>query len=779
MPITQAELDAALPDLTSTVQAPELDAPVDIFRDQWGVPHVRAKSEHDAFFAQGFVTAQDRLWHMDYDRRRALGRFAAVAGTTALQEDLLMRTFGLESAAKADFAVSSPSAQAMLLAYVAGVNAFINTSRSVPVEYRLLENHPELWEPWHCLAVYKLRNMLMGTYEMKLWRARLALGLGADAAAPLFRGYPDTGLVSVPPGELYGTIEQSSLDALAKAAAELNWLQEIDGGSNAWVISGKLSASGKPLVAGDSHRALDTPSVYYQIHLSCPQFRCSGFALPGVPGMPHFSHTEYAGWGMTHGFGDYQDLYIERFRSNGDTLEFACDDVWHQAEVSEQRIDVRGAETERLEVVRTDHGPIIAGNPRSGYGLAFAHTGTSAATPWINTVYELLHAKDADQVEEALREWTEPVNNFVYADVHGEFGYRYRGRIPIRAEANAWAPVPGWNSKHEWQGQIPFEDLPRARNPEVGYVVTCNNAPTTADYPYYLNTYFAADARARRITERLDQLSPGSGTVAEMASIHADSCSVNARVLQRRIANLESDDADVVFACAALRDWDCRMQRDSTAATIYATARTFIVAEAIRVALGPMANEGLAAASGIGRGAATHLGQLGARAIEAMAVDDVTVLASGQTWDDMLAAALRFAMSELRERLGDDTAAWSWGSLHQTRPTHPLSRVFPDAASWLNPPAVATHGDSDTPLAGGYALASPFACILMSVNRYIHDPSDWRNSRWIVPLGASGHPGSKHYADQVELWADVETIPQLWAWEDIEADAETQQILMP
>ena len=257
--------------------------------------------------------------------------------------------------------------------------------------------------------------------------------------------------------------------------------------SNAWVISGDRTKSGLPLVAGDSHRALDTPNVYYQNHIACPSFRCSGFSVPGVPGMPQFSHTEYAAWGMTHGMADYQDLYIGKFRTKEGVLQYARGPKWFAAEVRYEQIDIRGEDPEELQVVSTPHGPIVAGSPSSGSGLAFRHTGTESGTPWMNTVYQLLHAKNADEIEAAVADWTEPVNNFVYADVHGEFGYRYRGRIPVRHEDNAWTPVPGWEEDHEWQGEIPFTELPAVRNPKAGFVVTCNNAPTTADYPHYIS----------------------------------------------------------------------------------------------------------------------------------------------------------------------------------------------------------------------------------------------------------------------------------------------------
>ena len=791
MRLTQADLAAALPDLESTIRVGELDAAVDIVRDAWGVPHIRAATEHDAFFAQGFATAQDRLWHMDYDRHRALGRFSEFVGQSGLNEDRAMRTFGVQQAAKADLAVCSPAAQAMLEAYAAGVNAFIETTGALPVEYRLVDAEPEPWTAWHCLAVYKVRNMLMGTFEMKLWRARLALSLGPERAAPLFRSYPDDGLVSVPPGETFRELDLDCLHELTAAAAALEWLAvenpaggeprsgETDGGSNAWVVGGARTASGLPLVAGDSHRGLDTPSVYYQVHINCPSFRCSGYALPGVPAMPHFSHNEAVAWGMTHGFGDYQDLYIERFREASGRLYYAYRGDWLPAEVTTETLAVRDATAEALAVVRTRHGPIVAGDPHAGHGLAFRHTGTESGTAWPNTLYELLVAKNADEAEDALREWTEPVNNFVYADVHGEFGYRYRGRIPVRSRANAWAPVPGWTGGHEWQGQIPFDEMPHARNPDAGFVVTCNNAPTTADYPHYINTFFAPDWRARRITTRLAAIPAGTATPAHMAAIHADRESIPACLLIERLQSLEPDAPLAREMRDMLIDWDGLMDRSSTAAAIYGTVRTYLFADIARAAFGPMAEDALVPTGQIGRGAGGHAGTVYTNALRALAANDDSALPGGATWAALIESALNQAGAELASRLGPDPSKWHWGAVHRTRPRHPLSRASPDSASLLDPPRVATHGDGDTPLAGGYSMIDRFSATVMSVNRYIHDPSDWRNSRWIVPLGASGHPGSPHYADQAPLWADVQTIPQLWDWDDIVAAAETRQTLEP
>jgi len=774
--ITRADLTNALPDLTSAQHLPGLERSVTVFRDRWGIPHIRAENERDAFFAQGFATAQDRLWHMDYDRHRALGKWAEFAGPTALPEDRLLRRMGLGRAAKADYEASGSEARAMLDAHAAGVNAFIETTPTLPIEYTILDARPEPWTPSDCLAVFKIRNTPNGTYGMKLWRARVATILGPALAAKLFQGYQKGHLVTVPPGEGFDGLPEECYEELAEAAALLGGPGSAADGSNAWVISGGRSVSGLPLVAGDSHRPLDTPNVYYQVHVSCPEFTVSGYSIPGVPGAPHFSHTEFVAFGMTHGMADYQDIFIERFRTSGGRLEYACEGEWYPAQVTAEMLGVRGAASEELEVTCTRHGPVIAGDPAAGWGLALSATGTEGGLPWADAIRAILLARSADELEEAVRDWNEPVNNYVYADVHGEFGYRLRGRIPVRHASNRWRPVPGWDGEHEWQGVIPFEEMPHVRNPEAGYVVTCNQRVAPADYPHYIGTDFAPEYRARRITDRLHAVPNSPATVDDMAAVHAERMSIPATVFADALRDVEPDGTRAREAKERLLAWDGRMDRDSAAAAIYGAAASHWVREVVEGALGPLAEEALADA---GRGAPAHAMQLYARAVTAMRAGDDSVLPEGRTWQQVLGTALTRAVAELEERLGPDMAQWRWGSVHRTRPRHPLSAVFPEAADLLDPPQVQTSGDGDTPQQGHYSHLDRFVQTAGSVNRYIHDPSDWRRSRWIVPLGASGHPASRHYADQAEMWAAVEYVPQLWDWDEIAAEAETRQDLLP
>ena len=259
-PKTRQDLEAAIPDLSSPLRLRGLESAVEVYRDRHGIPHVMAGSVHDAFFGQAFATAQDRLWHMDFDRRRAYGRWAEYAGSPAADHDVLMRRLQIRSSVRADYQALDADARMMLDAYASGVNAFIKTATVLPIEYTIVDGRPEMWEPWDCLAVFKVRHILMGVYEGKVWRARLVSELGAERAAGLLRGYQPGHLLIIPPGAVYDGPVADGLRELNRGAESLRWLREVDAGSNSWAIAGSRTASGKPLLAGDPHRGLDTPN---------------------------------------------------------------------------------------------------------------------------------------------------------------------------------------------------------------------------------------------------------------------------------------------------------------------------------------------------------------------------------------------------------------------------------------------------------------------------------------------------------------------------------------
>jgi penicillin amidase len=770
--VTPAQLTAALPDVTSTLSLPGLEAPVDIWRDPHGIPHTRAETRHDAFFAQGLVHAQDRLWQMEYDRRRAYGRWAEIAGAAALPQDVQMRRFELLASARADYHAVNGETRAMLDAYAAGVNAFLRATATLPVEFTLAGLPPAPWEPWDSCAVFKVRHILMGTWPMKAWRARLLRVLGPEATARLYPGTPGNPMLIVPPGSVYAGAPLDGLRELAEAYGTVASLPEWDGGSNNWALAGARTASGKPLVAGDPHRPLDVPNVYYQEHLACREFDAIGLGFPGVPGLPHFGHNRHVAWCVTHTAADYQDLYIERFDPQ-DPDRYDFEGRWLAAARRRETIGVRGAASVEIELTATRHGPIVLGDPRTGHACALRYTATAEPNRTFEALVPMLRASSAAELETAMRPWIDPVNNLVFADVHGAIGYRTRGAVPVRASANAWLPVPGWDGAHEWRGVVPFEEMPAIRNPDTGFIVTANSRVAGAEYPHAIGIDFAPDFRTRRLVERLRGLE--RATAADMAAIHGDRVSLPAVELVRILKDVPPGPGES-WAREVLLAWNGEMAPDSVAATIYASLRERLMRDLLTPILGPLAREAFSAVPCAG---VTHMARLRADLVGMIARDDRRLLPAGSDWPAVLRGALDGAVAELRERLGPDPRSWRWGQLHVTRPAHTLSGAVPELAPLLDPPSLPVGGDGDTVQAAGFVPAAGFAVTLTSVARYVFDLADWDRSAWISPLGSSGHPGSPHYADQSHAWSELDLIPMLYAWARIQATAESHQALRP
>ena len=771
--LTNEDLKSVIPDTHSSVSVPGLSESIEIFRDHYGIPHVRTRTTEDAFFAQGFVTAQDRLWHMEFDRRRAYGRWAELAGPTGLEQDIMVRRFRLGPSAYTDYDAISPKTRAMLDSYATGVNAFIESTKTLPIEYKILGASPEPWQPWDSLAIFKFRHVLMGVFESKVWRARLVNYLGPEQAARLFTGYQSGQPLIIPPGVDYVQAHDDALQQLAKGADAINWLKETDAGSNSWVLAGTRTASKKPLLAGDPHRALDTPNVYYQNHISCPDFDVVGLSFPGVPGFPHFGHNRHVAWCVTHTGADYQDLFIEKFKEN-DPSQYKFKGQWLEAQIHHETIHVRDAQPLGLDVTVTHHGPIIAGDPGKGHGLAFSYTATAGSNIGADALLTMLEAKSSDQLEEAMRRWVDPCNNLLFADIQGNIGYRTRGQLPVRSRSNAWLPVPGWTGEHEWNGMVPFEEMPRIGNPKTGYIVTANNRVTADSYSHYIALEYAPGFRAQRVRERLQSLQ--EATVEDMAAIHRESTSIPGLAFTRLIADVVPRDEASSRAMQLLMKWNGVISKDSVEPTIYNAFRDRLLRLVIEPLLGPLGQE---AFDGMGRGSPVHLGRLKSRLHGIIEEDDVSFLPEGSDWPSLMSQALSDAVIELQQRYGKDMDKWRWGQVHRTNPQHILSLLYPDLASLLNPPSFPMSGDSDTPLAASYALAQPYTVMGLSVARYVFDLSDWDKSRWVIPLGASGHPGSTHYADQAPIWADVQLVPMLYDWQRIMGNAESRQQLSP
>ena len=770
--VSKRDLDAALPNVTIALTFSTLDDALTIYRDAYGIPHVRAATTHDAFFGQGFATAQDRLFQMDHDRRWAYGRWAEFAGESALEQDVLMRKFQLRRSVDADYRVVSPETRTMFDAYAKGVNAFIDSTNALPVEYALLEASPEPWTPQDCIAVFKARHVLMGHMEAKLWRAKMVATLEAKRAADLMPQYQKNGLLIVPPGEDYLGDNYDVLSEYVSGAEHIEWMADADSGSNNWAVHGSRTASGKPLVAGDPHRPLETPSVYYQNHIACNEFDAIGLSFPGFPAFPHFGHNARVAWCVTHAAADYQDLYIESFRP-GSKMHYEFEGAWKHAETHTETIRVRGSQPVQIDVTSTHHGPIVVGDPAKGKAVSFKYTATERPNRGFDALRQQLMAQSVDEMDAAMAGWVDPCNNYVFADVRGDMAYLTRGKIPVRSMANAWLPVPGWTGEHEWRGFIPFQEMPRVRNPRNGLIVTANNRQVGDDYPHYISIQYATEHRARRIYDRLAEMP--CATVVDMADIHAERVSIPARAYIELLRDVQVASERAAKARSILLEWDGRMDADAAAPTIFSAFRYCLDDAILRNVLGPLAAYAINVG---GRGAPHHIALLKAQIVRMAQDDDTSFLPPGADWNSAMAAALDDGIDYLAKRLGDDMGKWTWGAIHRTNRPHWLSNAHAWAAE-LAGPSMPLGGDGDTPLASSYSHADPFAITGTSVARYIYDLNDWDASRWIVPLGASGHLASPHFADQASIWANVEFIPMTYSWDKIEALAESTQALSP
>ena len=793
-PLTSADLAAAVPPVSGEVTCPGLEGPVTVFRDDFGIPHVRAASEHDAWFGQGYATAQDRLWQMEVDRRRAAGRWAEVVGRAALAGDLQMRRFRLVARLPVLIEALEPETRDMLAAYAAGVNAFIATaSNATPgplgIEFQLTGLRPDPWRPEDSLAVFLVRHILMGTWEAKVWRARLLHALGPERTAAFYPGYGSDDPLIVPPGGTYRGPPSDAAEALSAGLAHLTFLRHgIEDGSNNWVLDGARTASGAPLLAGDPHRALDAPNVYYQNHVACPGFDAIGFSFPGVPGFPHFAHNAHVAWGITHASADTQDLFVERF-DRSDPPRYQYRGRWLEAERALESVAVRGEDPVPCETWSTRHGPVIAGDARrvdgsgdqaggglnGGGVLAFAYPALEAPNGTLDAVRKMVLAQNADQLEAALAGWVDPVNNLVYFDRDGQTGYRTRGALPVRHGDNAWIPVPGWDGEHDWSGRVPFAEMPRVRNPPGGVVVTANNRIVDENWPHYLAHEFAPGFRAQRIQARLEGVS--GLTVEDMAAIQGDITSLPAAAFRPLYARIDPPDAACERALALLAQWDGQVEAGAPGPLVFAALRKHIVLGLLAPQLGPGLLADLLAATD--RGALGLIIRTQARLHHLIAGDDRSILPPGESWPALLSRALGAAVAELTSLLGPDPDQWRWEIEHHTAAVHTLSGAYPEAAPLLDPPVIPMGGDGDTVQAAGVHATLDYRARFISVARYIFDGADWERSRWIVPGGASGHPGSPHCADQLPLYARHATVPMTFRWNTLAAQAAAVLTLHP
>ena len=740
--------------MTDRLRVVDLASDVTIERDGYGVPHVRAETAAGAWFGMGYACARDRMFQMDYDRRRACGRWAEIAGASAVSADLLARRLSLAAAARRDVAAMSPALASAFEAYARGVNqALADGALPLPGRYPV-----EPWEPWHSVAAYKVRHVLMGQWQLKLTQAVLFARIGPEAFALLETRPPLGSPLTVPPD---GRVSRLMDDALAEVTGHLGFLAEVEPGSNAWAVSGRRTAHGGAVLCNDSHRALDTPNVYWQCRVSCPDFDVVGATFPGLPGFPHFGFNGSVAWAITHADADNQDLYIERFEGS----RYLTEDGWREAAVRTELVSVRGADPVDVPVWETRHGPVVHGDPLKGMAVALKYAATYRPNRGFECMLPMLTARDVTALAGAQDGWVDPVNNLVCADTGGRIAYQCRGELPVRSSAaHRRLPVPGWDGSCEWTGTVPFGELPRTIDPDPGFVMTANHAIVAGDEPY-ISCTFAQPFRAERLRSALS----GSAalSVAELQGLQADTVSWAALAWIRVLGGLGPFDGDSERARAMLAGWDGDLAAGSGPALLFGCFQRALADALYRPLLGSASWDWVA--SGVLAPTISMVRRWLAGDTWELLGGPVRDPSDGSRGQRVLAevpGALSAAWSAAVGYGGTDPALWRWGDVHQAVRVHPLAGTL-EVAGTL--PGVPMGGDADTVQAAGYGwrLGSPFTVTSLSVYRQVVDLADPATASYVIPGGSSGDPDSPHFADQLAEWAAHRRIPMPPGWREV------------
>jgi penicillin amidase len=797
-----------------------LDAPVDIYRDQMGIPHIYASTAHDLFFAQGYVHAQDRFWQMDFYRHVGEGRTAEMFGKSALDSDKFLTTLGWRKRSAEEYESFSAESKAILEAYADGVNAYLkdHDGDAVSLEYAVLgllspDYQIEPWTPLHTVAWSKaLAWDLRANMDEDIQRATLLKTLTPEQVAELFPPYPadhpsivnkiggsaiKVDQVSQNPSDI--ELSSLNLEPLADQVAVLN---KVLGplnegvGSNSWVVSGKLSSTGMPLLANDPHLGIAMPSIWYQVDMHCKPksdtcpYEFAGFSLAGAPTIV-LGHNDRIAWGFTFAYEDVMDLFIEKVNPDNPD-QYEVDGRWVDFETRTETINVTGSEPVEITVRSTRHGPVISdtygvlkdvGDPRDkafvpfkdragvdlpeNYVIALSWAALQTGNP-IEAILGFSKAQNWDQFRQAASLFHTPGHNLTYADVDGNIGYQTSGDVPIRKKGDGRLPVPGWTSEYDWNGFIPFDELPYTLNPAEGYIVSANNLIVGAEYDHFLSADWDYGFRATRITQML-QNAPGKIDIPYIEKIHGDNYDSGAAAMVPILLDVKLGNSHLEETRMLLTDWDYQAQRDSASAALYEVFWKHLLADTF--------NDDLPE---------RYWPSGGNRWFEVMRDLDV----NSQWWDDkntgdmtetrdkIFAHAFKDAVAEIEKTLGKDPSEWKWGDLHGSNFRNSTLGIGP-LKTLFNRGPFPTSGGASIVNATSWNATKGYETTNLPSMRAIYDFSNLNNSVTVYTTGQSGHAYHEHYIDMAPLWANIQYYPMLWDEKSATADPEGHLVLTP
>ena len=812
----------SFPQIDGEIQLEGLTGPVDIYRDPMGIPHIYAATQHDLFFAQGYVHAQDRFWQMDAWRHIGSGTLSEMFGSGQVETDTFLRTLGWRITAEQEYAGLDADSKAIIDSYTEGVNAYLkdHDKTALSLEYAILgllspDYKIQAWTPIHSLTWGKAMAWdLRGNMGEEIERAVLLKTLTPEQVAELFPAYPKDHPVivnNIGDGTSANSamqpkafdIPDETLRALEHNASLLDLALGPAGdgiGSNSWAISGSRTSTGRPLLANDPHLGIQMPSIWYQAHLECKPitdacpYNVAGFTFAGVPGII-IGHNDHIAWGFTNVGPDVMDLYIERVNPDNPN-QYEVNGEWVDFETRTETIQVVGGETVDMTVRLTRHGPVISESygplknentdndpeffpfkERAGvelpeqYVIALKWTALAPSTPF-KAIWGFDRAQNWDDFREAAQNFHVPAQNLLYADVDGNIGYQMPGDIPMRANGDGTVPVPGWTDEYEWTGFVPFEELPYTFNPVDGYIATANNQVPPSDYSYLITYDWDYGFRAQRIVNLIEN-APDKIDIAYMQLIQGDSFDSNAPLFVPIILQMDELSDNQANAQNALKDWDYQNRADSTGAAVFNAfwrhflQNTFndqVPEERYYPDGGSRWNEIM-----------RHMDENSAW------WDDKTTTDVTETRADTLRKSFEQGVAELEKMLGNDPTEWNWGEMHAStfrNGTLGESGVPPIEALFNRGPFPTSGGEAIVN-ATGWSVQDGYETNWLPSMRMIVDLGNLNNSVTVHTTGQSGHAYHPHYIDMAEMWANIQYYSMSWDQNEVVSQMEGHLVLTP
>jgi penicillin G amidase len=728
---------------------------VEVTRDEYGVPAIEARNNHDLMFALGYVHAQDRLWQMDITRRLGQGRLSELLGDATIPFDRMFRIVGIRRIAEEVERRLPGETRDMLQWYADGVNAFITSRQGkYPIEFDLLQYNPEPWQPVHSLIIGRLM-----AWELNLsWWTDLTFGaiaerVGLEKALDIAPPYPGNVAPTVPVDawKAYAELSNGYLK-VAHDYAELIGTASIAGGSNAWAVAPRKSATGAVLLANDTHLRLQVPSKWYEVSLRAPQFNVRGMSIAGIPCVVS-GRNDLIAWGVTNLMADDADFYVEQIDAT-DTTKYMYDGVLYPITYLEEEIGVRNQPGVPLMIRLTRHGPIVTDvrtmlqKGSAPYVASMRWTGAEPDDQ-LQAFFMMDRARNWQEFSEGVKRFPGPGQNFIYGDVDGNIGYWCGAKLPIRTRRSSLLPLPGWEKENDWKGFVPPDKLPHLYNPPEGFVASANNKVVDDTYPYYISDLWEPPSRIVRLREKLGGKNEGFD-IDDFQRLQNDKFSNNAKEILPYIAAAFKDSAlglaEDQQVKEYFRNWNFVYSTQDIPTSIYQEFLVHFLRNVYADEMGDDLFHDFLVLANVPIRVTTKLVEEGTSSW----FDDIRTDAR-ETRDDMIRKSLREAVAALRTRFGDEMKMWRWGDLHTVTLQHPFGLKKPlDRIFNIGP---FPYGGASTALMSGeYDLNDPFATVIAASYRQIFDLGVSARICSVLPSGESGQVFNPHYSDQTELW---------------------------